>query len=196
MERQQTDERQRQIAQAALAIIAEEGLGRFTIGAIARRVGLSEGALFRHFKSKQDMVVAAIGLVEEMFFQDFPPAGNDPLERLGAQIRHRLALLERHPFLVRLIFSRQLAQASGPGGSELVARMQARTLEFIRSCLVEAEAKGLLREGLHADELTVVVFGSVLGAANRDLYGAVLPEAAARRIPATLWDTVETLLRR
>lgn len=196
MERKQKDERQREIARTALAIIAEEGLGRFTTAAIARRLGLSEGALFRHFKSKRDMVVAAIELVEEMFFQDFPPSGDDPLDRLGALIRQRLAILERHPFLVRLIFSRQLAQASGPGGSELVGRMQSRTLEFIRSCLVEAEAKGLLREGLHADELTVIVFGAVLGAANRDLYGAVLPEAATGRIPSTLWPTIETLVRR
>lgn len=196
MERQPTEERKQQIANAALEIIAEEGLGKFTTAAIAKKVGLTDGALFRHFKSKQDIVLAAIGVIEDMFFKDFPPAEGDPLDRLGALVRQRLSFLLKHPFLVRLIFSRQLSQASGKKGGERIGHMQARTIKFIHACLQEAEKQGMIRDGLSADDLTLVVFGSVFAAANRDLYEGMFSATDARQAPERLWRTLETLIRR
>jgi len=196
MERQPTEERKQQIAQAALKIIAEQGLGKFTTSAIAKEVGLSDGALFRHFKSKQDIVLAVIGRIEKMFFQGFPPQGDDPLKRLGSMIQQRLTFLIKHPFLVRLIFSKQLSQASGREGTMLISSMQTRTIAFIHTSLKEAEQAGLIREDLSVDDLTVIVFGSVFGAANRELYENVLPKSAAKDIPKRLWATLETLIRR
>ena len=195
MERQPTEERKQQIAQAALKIIAEQGLGKFTTSAIAKEVGLSDGALFRHFKSKQDIVLAAIEAIEGMFFKGFPPQEEDPLERLGSLIRQRLSFLIKHPFLVRLIFSKQLSQASGKKGRDRVSQMQARTIEFIRDCLKEAEEKEMVREDLSVDDLTIIVFGSVFGAANRDLYENIL-SGSAKNIPDRLWSTLEILIRR
>lgn len=196
MTRQPTEERQQQIARAALSIIAEEGLGKFTTSAIAKKVGLSDGALFRHFKSKQDIVLAAIGVIEDMFSKDFPTAEGDPLERLGVMVRQRLSVLLKHPFLFRLIFSRQLSQASGKQGVERIGRMQARTIEFIHACLEEAGAKGMIRDGLSADDLTLVVFGTVFAAANLDMHAGVISAADAKRTPERLWRTLENLIRR
>ncbi len=196
MERQTTEERKQQIVHAALTIIAEDGLGRFTISAIAKKVGLSDGALFRHFKSKQDIVLAAIGVVEDMFFKDFPPADVDPLQRLGTLIQDRLTLLLKHPFLVRLIFSKQLEQASGKAGRERVGRMQDRTIGFIHACLTEAQEKGLIRDGLSVEQLTLVVHGSVFAAANRDMYEGVPSANDATQTPERLWRTLEILIRR
>jgi DNA-binding transcriptional regulator YbjK len=47
--RKPADTRRREIADAALRIVAGEGLARFTAMAIAREVGVSDAALFRHF---------------------------------------------------------------------------------------------------------------------------------------------------
>ena len=48
-ERKTSDNRRREIADAALRVIAEQGLGRFTALAIAREVGVSDAALFQRF---------------------------------------------------------------------------------------------------------------------------------------------------
>lgn len=66
--RQTSDARRRQIAEAALSVIAEDGLARFTSAAIARKVGVTDGALFRHFADKDAIVLAAIDRVEEILF--------------------------------------------------------------------------------------------------------------------------------
>ena len=50
-----TDTRQR-IEAAAIRLFVEKGVAETTIRDIARAVGISEGALYRHFVSKDDLV--------------------------------------------------------------------------------------------------------------------------------------------
>jgi AcrR family transcriptional regulator len=56
MKKQTTEVRQEQIKRAVLEIIASEGLARLSTRNLAARVGISEGAIFRHFKTKQDII--------------------------------------------------------------------------------------------------------------------------------------------
>src|SRR5512139_508525 len=104
------------IADAALKVIAEQGLARFTSKAIAREVGVSDAALFRHFATKEDIVLAAIDRVEEILFADFPPAGGDPIERLGRFFRRRIQVIRESPGVASLVGSEQLSQAAPPEG--------------------------------------------------------------------------------
>lgn len=197
MVRKPTEERRRQIAQAALEIIAEDGLGKFTTAAIASRVGLSDGALFRHFKSKKEIVLAAIDLMRELFFEDYPQDVDDPLDRLGLMLRRRLSVLLERPFLVRLMFSRQLAQASGGVGQDLVGKMQARTVMFIRDCLEDAKKRDMLNQGVSVEQLTLLVHGFVFAVANREMFAGVLTVTnGAGLTPDGVWHTLETLIRR
>ena len=57
----------------ALKIIAGEGLRKFTAVAIAREIGTTDGNVFRHFPSKQAIVLAAVDRVEEILFGDLRP---------------------------------------------------------------------------------------------------------------------------
>ena len=50
-----TDTRHR-IEQAAIRLFVEKGVAETTIRDIARAVGLSEGALYRHFEGKDELV--------------------------------------------------------------------------------------------------------------------------------------------
>jgi len=56
MEREPTSVRQEQIKQAVLEIISEDGLHKLSTRNLAKKVGLSEGAIFRHFASKHDII--------------------------------------------------------------------------------------------------------------------------------------------
>jgi AcrR family transcriptional regulator len=54
--RQDTQER---VLKAALAILAEQGYGRFTTTAVAARAGVSRGAQENYFRTKTDLIAAA-----------------------------------------------------------------------------------------------------------------------------------------
>ena len=60
MERQNTDIRQEQIKQAVLDIIYTDGLKNLSTRNLANRIGMSEGAIFRHFSTKQDIIFSII----------------------------------------------------------------------------------------------------------------------------------------
>ncbi len=55
MQRQPSQIRQAQIKKAVLDIISEEGLHSISSRNVAKRVGITDGAIFRHFKSKREI---------------------------------------------------------------------------------------------------------------------------------------------
>ncbi len=190
--RKPADSRRREIADAALKVIAERGLARFTSLAIAREVGVSDAALFRHFASKQAIVLAVIDRVEEILFAGFPPADPDPIDRLGAFFTRRIAVIREHPGVARLLGSEQLSQAAPPRGVARVAEFRLRSQSFVRACLVEAHRRGQLAEGVGPEEATVLVLGALLALAH-----APPPGLPARvQLPERVWTVLEGVLRR
>jgi AcrR family transcriptional regulator len=189
-ERKPAGSRRREIADAALKVIAEQGLARFTSLAIAREVGVSDAALFRHFPSKEAIVLAAIDRVEEVLFAGFPPPGADPVERLGRFFRQRIAVIRGNPGVARLVGSEQLAQAAPPAGVARVAEFRRRSRSFVRRALAEAHARGMLAEGLEPAEASVLVIGSLLALAHG---GAGSP--ASGRLAERVWQALERTLR-
>ena len=53
------DERRAVTVEAVIALAAEQNPGEITTAAIAKRMGLTQGALFRHFPSK-DAILQAV----------------------------------------------------------------------------------------------------------------------------------------
>ena len=58
-------ERQREIAEATLKLVARYGVHGTTVSRIAAAVGLSRGALYKHFPSREAILLAAMDLMEE-----------------------------------------------------------------------------------------------------------------------------------
>lgn len=59
------------LVDAAVASLGEVGYARTTTNEIARRAGVSQGGLFRHFGSRLDLIVAAADAVRARQFVDF-----------------------------------------------------------------------------------------------------------------------------
>ena len=58
MKRENTEIRQEQIKKAVLELIVSDGLHQVSTRNLAKQIGLTEGAIFRHFKSKRDIIKA------------------------------------------------------------------------------------------------------------------------------------------
>lgn len=54
---------------AALEVVREEGFGELTTRAIARRSGLTQPAIYRHFADKDELVSQVLGEIRDMFYQ-------------------------------------------------------------------------------------------------------------------------------
>jgi AcrR family transcriptional regulator len=190
--RRSGEARRREIADAALRVIAAEGLGHFTALAIAREVGLTDGALFRHFPTKEAIVDAAIDRVEELLFEGFPPTAGDPIDRLRAFFSRRVEVIREHPAISRLVASDELARAGSARGVARIASFRRRSTGFVSACLREAEGGGLLAPGVGAEEGAVVVIGALLALAHSPV---APPREASAAVAPRVWGALETFLR-
>ena len=108
MERQSTEIRQEQIKQAVLNIIYTDGLKNLSTRNLAKRIGLSEGTIFRHFDSKQAIILAIIDDVKKDFIGSLRSIANsnaEPEKRLEQLLHQTVNYLTENKGITMLLFS-------------------------------------------------------------------------------------------
>jgi TetR/AcrR family transcriptional repressor of nem operon len=82
---------------AAMQAIREKGYSATTVDDICGAAGVTKGAFFHHFKSKEDLAVAAAGHFAQLAEQLFGAASyqklSDPLDRVLGYVDFRAAIL-------------------------------------------------------------------------------------------------------
>lgn len=158
-------QRQLDVVRAVLALAAERDPGAITTVAIAEQVGVTHGALFRHFADKDamwaavfDWVSAALGGVVRRAFAE----GRDPLDTLRRVFVAHVGFVESNPGVPRILFH-ELQRA---GDSPARARLRELVLEYRRrlATLFEAAKKaGQVDPSLDAEAAAVLFIGTVQG---------------------------------
>ncbi len=64
--------RQQQIVETVLDLVVEHGADGVSVQAIADRIGLTQPAVFRHFRSKEAIWVAVMTWLEEQLGRPWP----------------------------------------------------------------------------------------------------------------------------
>lgn len=79
--RETTEVRQQQIVDAAAILIFKHGSEHLTVKRIAEEVGISEAAIYRHFKSKKSILSFLLTHIEEVLLKDISPetVANQPI---------------------------------------------------------------------------------------------------------------------
>lgn len=176
-----------------MLIIAELGARRFTAQLLADRIGITQGAIFRHFETMDAIVDAVVGRIEELLFAGFPPEAADPLDRLGAFFRSRVLAIVENPALSPLLLADHLAHVGSGSSAERVAAFKRRSWEFVRATLTEARDRGTLRGLAGVEEGTILVLGAILALGHGSARRADQPKT--ERLAGRVWATLEATLR-
>ena len=108
MKKQSTEIRQEQIKKAVLDIIYTDGLKNLSTRNLAKRIGMSEGSIFRHFASKQDIILSIIKDVQTDFIgslRNIANSGIEPEERLSQFLCQTVGYLTQNKGITMLLFS-------------------------------------------------------------------------------------------
>lgn len=103
-----TKVRREQIAQAALDLVATQGLKALSVGTVARRVGLTPSGIYRHFKSKDDVLDAVQELIQGRLMDNVNAVREhtqDAVEQLHQLLMRHVALIRQNQGIPRVIFS-------------------------------------------------------------------------------------------
>ena len=177
------------ILHAAIEAAAIHGIARLTVGDVAKRAGVSRPTLYKHFRSKDDVVAAAVEreadrMVREIVAEDLP---DDPRQALAVGIRAALRVTREHPLLDRLIQTEPeslLPLILQDGGA--VSMRVRRTIEDILTQRFEPLDPVLLRR--YADLVTRLIISYAVNAPDDP------PELVADVVASVLVDGVLSLL--
>src|SRR3972149_711266 len=107
-EKLDTQVRREQSAEAALSLVADQGLNRLSVAAVARLVGLVPSGIYRHFRSKDEILAAVLELIERRMNENVREAlaeSDDPLEQIrGVLVRH-VRFIREGRALPRIVFA-------------------------------------------------------------------------------------------
>ena len=159
--RRPSDVRQVELVDAALHLIATRGIAALTTRSLAEQVGLSSGAIFRHFPSLEAVLEAVVSRVEVVLDSTYPEPALPPAEKLERFIEARSTAVGKQVGILRLVQSEQFLLALPKNGSERLSACEQRTRSFITECLREGQEAGQIRADLPADTLAPIVMGTV-----------------------------------
>jgi AcrR family transcriptional regulator len=127
-------------AQAALDLVAEQGVAAVAVEPLARRLGVTKGSFYWHFPSRDALLQAALErweAIEQVSVFGSLEAVPDPRERLRA-----LFLLVAHEVQPHIIYSELLKALDHPAVQPVINRVSQRRLDYLVASFRQA---GLVR---------------------------------------------------
>jgi AcrR family transcriptional regulator len=169
------DPRQR-IVQAAARVFAETGYRGATTRRIAHAANVNEVTLFRHFRSKEELLREAIAqAVREGEMAELPAEPVRPREELTDWCRRHLLHLHESRSLIRTCMGEMEEHA------DVVSHATARPTQVnagLRAYLVRLRERGLTRRDLDVEAAASMLMGAMFGdAMGRDLMPLSYPYA-------------------
>jgi AcrR family transcriptional regulator len=158
--------RRQQIAEAALTLVADRGLNRLSVAAVARRIGLVPSGIYRHFKSKEEILLAVLDRMEARLVANVRAAHDespDPLERLrGLLVRH-IRMIREGRAIPRIIFSDE-AHGGHPERKLRVRRMLNDYLGHIGQLVRQGQEEGKVRPDVDPGTVALLFMGMIVPA--------------------------------
>ena len=193
MKRKPTEVRQKEIIDVAMHIIATRGSKKFTAQQIGDEVGITAGAIFRHFSSMEDIVDAVIDRMESILFDGFPPVGQSSLERLEAFFHRRVQAIATHSHNSRILLSDHVADLGGKEATERVRSFKKRSQRFVHRCLREGSDRGQIAGDVDIQAASIIIQGSILALGLRAT--RTPSRRAIEKLSGNIWWAIERMLR-
>lgn len=181
------EERRSVTVETVLALAAEQNPSEITTAAISARMNLTQGALFRHFPSKEALWTAVMEWVAERLMQRIERAVADapgPLAALRSMFLAHAGFVVEHPGVPRMMFGElQRAEASAP--KRMAQTLIRRYGERVRALLAAGQTAGEVAADIDLDAATTLFIGTIQGLVMQSLLAGE-PERISREAPAVL----------
>lgn len=167
--RENTEVRQQQIIDAAAILIFKYGSEHLTVKKIAAEVGISEAAIYRHFKSKKTILSFLLNHIEEALLKDISPetVANAPvtLDVIEKIIRSHFSKIG-----MRKGISFQVIAEIISLGDRTLNKQASRTIEKYISRLKELLSDGVrdgdVRQDIDLEASATLLFALIQGLVN------------------------------
>ena len=171
--RQSTGSRQAEIIATVVALAAERNPAEVTTTDIAKAMSLTQGALFRHFPTKEAIRLAVIEWIESQLLAklgDAQESAPDVLSGLEAMFLAHVKFIREFPGVPRLVFA-ELQQPDSSPVRQRVQQIMRRYRQMLAEILGKAKAAQLIRNDVDVQAAAVLFLGAIQGLVMQSMLG-------------------------
>lgn len=186
--RKSTEIRRRQIVDIIRNIISLKGIEHVTISGIAEEIGTTKGAIYRHFKSKRDILSLLIDNVEETLMEAIDKAilYKNPIQDLKNILLAQL-ILAKNRRKTSFVVIMGVMQFGDPIIHKKILQLIQKYLRRIEKLLSDAIKLGLAKKDINPKTSAMVFMGLIQSTVTLWSYKNFnyMPE----KIHTNLWNT-------
>ena len=165
------DERRAATVESVVALAASCNPSDITTAAIAEHMQVTQGALFRHFPSKDAIWEATMGWVAERLLSRIDRAAKgiaSPLAAMEAMFMSHVEFVVAHPGVPRMMFG-ELQRAELTPAKRMAQTLIQRYGERLHGLMAQAKACGELPPELDNEAAATLFIGTIQGLVMQSL---------------------------
>lgn len=154
--------RQLEIIEAAGKILTVSGVSGLTIKNLAKEMKFSESAIYRHFTSKEEIIIAMLDYVAGVIDQRLNNAilaDDGPETKFSAIFQSQFNFFNKNSHFVVAVFSDGLMEES-QRINEIINKLMAVMVKHLMPTIMEGQQKGIFTNTVTTDELMSIVMGT------------------------------------
>jgi len=153
--------RQEEIIQSSIQIIDKRGIQGLTIKNLSKEIGVTEGAIYRHFENKREILSSILIQFKDNLkaFTDYMDDSSlTTYEKISGILNHFRKIFEANPAIVSVIFAEEIFQNDNEL-SKVIAAILQNNQQFLLGIIKEGQQRGELREDLNPTMMVDSIFG-------------------------------------
>jgi AcrR family transcriptional regulator len=166
--RRSTAIRKQQIIDAARKLIIKKGSEHLTVRAMAKEVGLTEAAIYRHFKSKREILSFLMNHIMDTLLLDFERSAlenESSLNTIDQALKHHLSEIEQRKGMSFQIIAEIISLGDKKLNREVYGKLNVY-IDRIKHLLVEGVRCGSVNQEIDLGASALMLFGMTQGLAN------------------------------
>ncbi len=159
------DERRAVTVEAVVELAGSVNPSEITLAAIAKHMNVTQGALFRHFPSKDAIWQAVMEWMAERLLTRIDHASRDiesPLEAMRAMFMSHVEVVIEHPGVPRMMFG-ELQRAEASPAKRMAQTLIQRYAERIRGRIEAGKAAGEIASEADTQAAATLFIGTIQG---------------------------------
>lgn len=156
-------ERQKEITEVALELISEKGIQGLTIKNLAKKIGITEPAIYRHYDSKIDILIAVLDLFKqntEQLFEKELNKGGKSIDNIVHLLTNHFASFTANPSLVSVIFSEEIFR-NEPVLIAKISELISKNDNILTEIVIKGQKSGEIRNDIEAGYLSIMIMGTL-----------------------------------
>jgi len=168
------EQRRLETVETLIDLAAEQNPSSISTQALADKMGLTQGAIFRHFPTKESIFSGVMGWVADRLMKHIHKAIDTDaaaIDQLESMFLAHISFVSKHPGIPRILFG-ELQHDKDSVPKQMVKKLIVQYADLLRDIMQSGQEKGELNPDLDIEAATLLFIGSIQGLVMQSMLAA------------------------